>query len=191
MGSFRFTDIQPRSTEVLDLTRLTVEEFQHLVLPFEAAFQAHMARWRLDGQPRTARGYTTYQNCPLPTPEDRLLCILVYLKTYPLQVVQGRLFGMGQSKAQQWMHVLLVVLRATRRTLGDAPTRSVTGLAKRLGVAEAEATALVIPTNEPSTPGEPPASPLWATMAPNGASRVPRIRLSRRAVIAARRNATQ
>ena len=191
MGSFRFTDIQPRSTEVLDLTRLTVEEFQHLVLPFEAAFQAHMARWRLDGQPRTARGYTTYQNCPLPTPEDRLLCILVYLKTYPLQVVQGRLFGMGQSKAHQWIHVLLVVLRATRRTLGDAPTRSVTGLAKRLGVAEAEATAWVIPTNEPSTPGEPPASPLWATMAPNGASRVPRIRLSRRAVIAARRNATQ
>src|SRR5918998_1385037 len=168
MGSLRFTDIQPRSTEVLDLTSLTVEEFQHLVLPFEAAFQAHMARWRLDGQPRTARCYTTYQNCPLPTPEDRLLCILVYLKTYPLQVVQGRLFGMGQSKAHQWMHALFVVLRATLRTLGDAPTRSVTELAKRLGVAEAEATALVIPTNEPSTPGERPASPLLATMAPNG-----------------------
>jgi hypothetical protein len=48
-----------------------------------------MAAWWLDGQPRTARRYTTYQNCPLPTPEDRLLFILVYLKTYPLQVVQG------------------------------------------------------------------------------------------------------
>ena len=34
--------------------------------------------------------------------------ILVYLKTYPLQVVQGRLFGMGQSKAHQWIHVLLL-----------------------------------------------------------------------------------
>jgi DDE superfamily endonuclease len=191
MGSLRFTDIQPRSTEVLDLTSLTVEEFQHLVLPFEAAFQAHMAQWRLDGQPRPARRYTTYQNCPLPTPEDRLLFILVYLKTYPLQVVQGRLFGMGQSKAHQWIHVLLVVLRATLRTLGDAPTRSVIELAKRLGVAEAEATALVVPTNEPSTPVEPLASPLLAMMAPNGASSVPRIRLSRRAVIAARRNAIQ
>jgi hypothetical protein len=191
MGSLRFTDIQPRSTEVLDLTSLTVEEFQHLVLPFEAAFQAHMAQWRLDGQPRTARRYTTYQNCPLPTPEDRLLFILTYLKTYPLQVVQGRLFGMGQSKAHQWIHVLLVVLRATLRTQGDAPTRSVTELAKRLGVAEAEATALVVPTNEASTSDEPPASPLLATMAPNGASSVPRIRLSRRAVIVARRNATQ
>jgi hypothetical protein len=176
---------------VLDLTSVTLEEFRPLVPSFEAAFQAHMADWRLDGKPRTARRYTTYQNCPLPTPEDRLLFILVYLKTYPLQVVQGRLFGMGQSKAHQWIHVLLVVLRATLRTLGDAPTRSVTELAKRLGVAEAEATALVVPTNEPSTPDEPPASPLLATMAPNGASRVPRIRLSRRAVLAARRNATQ
>jgi Helix-turn-helix of DDE superfamily endonuclease len=189
MGSLRFTDIQPRPTEVLDLTSLTIEEFQRLVPPFEAAFQAHMARWRLDGQPRTARRYTTYQNGPVPTPEDRLLFILVYLKTYPLPVVQGRLFGMGQSKAHQWIHLLLTVLQATLRALGDAPTRSVTALAKRLGVAEAEATAMVVSTNEPSTPVAPPAAPLVATMAPNGASSVPRIRLSRRAVIAARGDA--
>ena len=45
----------------------------------------------------------TYQNCLLPTPEDRLLFILTYLKTYSLQVVQGRLFGMDQSKANQWL----------------------------------------------------------------------------------------
>ena len=155
MGSLRFTDIQTRPTEVLDLTSLTLDEFQRLVPPFEAAFEAHMAEWRLDGRPRTARRYTTYTNCPLPTPEDRLLFILVYLKTYPLQVVQGRLFGMGQSKAHQWIHVLLVVLRATLRTLGDAPTRSVQALAKRLGVAEADAAAMVVPTEAPTTPLHP------------------------------------
>jgi Helix-turn-helix of DDE superfamily endonuclease len=105
MGSLRFADLQTRPTEVLDLTSLTVAEFQPRVPPFETAFQAHMAAWRLDGRPRTARRYTTYQNCPLPTPEDRRLFLLVYLKTYPLQVVQGRLFGMGQSKAHQWSHV--------------------------------------------------------------------------------------
>jgi Helix-turn-helix of DDE superfamily endonuclease len=189
MGTLRFADLQTRPTEVLDLTSLTVAEFRQLVPPFEAAFQSHMAHWRLDGKPRTARRYATYQNCPLPTPEDRLLFLLVYLKTYPLQVLQGRLFGMGQSKAHQWIHVLLVVLRSTLRTLRDAPTRSVTELAKRLGVAEEEATGVVAPPHEPSPPGEPSASPLLVTMAPNGASSVPRIRLSRRAVIAARRNA--
>ena len=197
MGSLRFAEIQTRPTEVLDLTSLTVDEFQRLVPPFEAAFQAHMADWRLDGQPRTARRYTTYQNCPLPTPEDRLLFILVYLKTYPLQVVQGRLFGMGQSKAHQWIHVLLGVLQGTLRGLGDAPTRSLTELATRLGATEAAASALVVSGPAPVNLSEPPAatpapvSPLSGMMAPSGASGAPRIRLSRRAVIAARKSATR
>ena len=193
MGTLRFADIQTRPSEVLDFTSLTVEEFRALVPPFEAVFQAHMAEWRLDGRPRTARRYTTYRNCPLPTPEERLLFILVYLKTYPLQVVQGRLFGMGQSKAHQWIHVLLVVLRATRRTLGDAPTRSVQALAQCLGVAEADVQTMVAPMSASPTPADPPApapaSPLLDTMAPNGASSAPRIRLSRRAVIVARKRA--
>lgn len=101
--------------------RLTLDEFQQLVSPFEAVFQAHMAAWRLDGKPRTARRFSVYENCPLPTPEDRLFFLLTYLKTYSLQVVQGRLFGMGQSKANQWIHVLLPALLAALRTLGDAP----------------------------------------------------------------------
>jgi hypothetical protein len=194
MGTLRFADIQTRPTEVLDLTSLTVEELQALVVPFDAAFQAHMAAWRLDGRPRTARRYTTSTNCPLRTPEDRLLFILIYLKTYPLQVVQGRLFGMGQSKAHQWIHVLLVVLRAALRALGDAPTRSVQALAQRLGVAEADAAAVVVPPQVPpsdpptAAPGLAPTSPLLATMGPNGASSAPRIRLSKRAVIAARKS---
>jgi hypothetical protein len=158
MGTLRFADLQTRPTEVLDVTSLTLDEFQPFVPPFEAAFQAPMADWRLDGRPRTARRYTTYQHCPLPTPADRLLFILVYLKTYPVPVVQGRLFGMSQSKAHQWMHVLLVVLRTTLRTLGEAPTRSVQDLAKRLGVAEADAAALVVPPEGSPIPAEPRAS---------------------------------
>jgi hypothetical protein len=55
MGSLRFLDIQTRPTEVLDLTRVRVDEFRQLVPPFETAFQAYMAQWRLDGRPRTAR----------------------------------------------------------------------------------------------------------------------------------------
>ena len=199
MAGVRFTELQSRPLEFLDFTSLTLDEFQQLVSPFEAAFQARMATWRMDGKPRTARRFTVYQNCPLPTPEDRLLFILVYLKTYALQVVQGRLFGMGQSKAHQWIHVLLVVLQATLRELGDAPTRSVIELAKRLGVTEAEASALVVSGQEPpsasdvpaAAPAQSPASPLLHMMGPNDASGVPRIRLSRRAVIAARKSATR
>src|SRR6266702_2062006 len=123
MASLRFADVQARPAEFLDLTSLTLDEFQQLVPPFEVAFQAHMASWRLDGKPRTARQFSVYKNCPLPTPEDRLFFLLTYLKTYSLQVVQGHLFGMVQGKANQWIHVLLPTLLAALRALGDAPAR--------------------------------------------------------------------
>src|SRR3982750_924552 len=142
MVHVQFADQQSRPTEFLDFTSLTLDEFQQLVPPFEAAFQARMTAWRLDGKPRTARRFTVYKNCPLPTPEDRLLFILVYLKTYALQVVQGRLFGMVQSKANRWIHILLPALLAALRALGDAPARSLTVLAQRLGVAEVAAATL-------------------------------------------------
>src|SRR5215475_3552096 len=152
MAGLRFTELQSRPMEFLDLTSLTLDEFQHLVPPFEAAFQAHMAAWRLDGKPRTARQFSVYKNCPLPTPAERLFFILVYLKTYALQVVHGRLFGMGQSKANQWIHVLLPALLAALRTLGDAPARSLTALAQRLGISEADAATVVAPVEEGPVP---------------------------------------
>src|SRR4029434_4274529 len=139
MAGLRFIALQSRPMEFLDFTSVTLDEFQQLVPPFEGAFQARMAAWRLDGKPRITRRFTVYQTCPLPTPEDRLLFILTYLKTYALQVVHGRLFGMGQSKANQWITVLLPALLAARRALGDAPARSLTALALRLGVSEADA----------------------------------------------------
>jgi Helix-turn-helix of DDE superfamily endonuclease len=196
MASVRFIDVQARPTEFLDLTSLTLNEFQHLVPPFEAAFQARMAAWRLDGKPRTARRFTVYQNCPLPTPEDRLFFILTYLKTYALQVVQGRLFDMRQSKANQWIHVLLPALLEALRTLGDAPARSLTALAQRLGVAEADAATIVTPLAEASAPvGTGPAaasvSPLLPMTAPNGGSSAPRTLLNRKRVIAARKKTTR
>src|SRR5438132_12121955 len=145
MAGVRYIDLQSRPTELLDFTSLTLEEFQLLVPSFEAAFQARMAAWRMDGTPRTARRFTVYKNCPLPTPEDRLFFLLTYLKTYTLQVVQGRLFGMVQGKANQWIHVLLPVILAALRTLGDAPTRSLAALTQRLAVSDDDLATVVAP----------------------------------------------
>src|SRR5215470_17163310 len=142
----RYCDIPTHTTEVLDLTSLTVDEFAALVPPFETAFLAYMAEWTLHGRRRQLRRYTTYTNCPLPTPEDRLLFILVYLKQHTIHLLHGRLFGMRQSKATQWIHVLLPVLRNTLRSLGDAPSRSVEAL--RQGLEDAlppQALAAAIP----------------------------------------------
>ena len=187
MAGIRFAALQARPMEFLDFTSVTLDEFQHLVPPFEAAFHARMAAWRMDGKPRTARRFTVYKNCPLPTPEDRLLFILTYLKAYALQVVQGRLFGMVQGKANQWIHVLLPALLAALRTLGDAPARSLTALAQRLGVAEADAATVVAPLEEKPVPlATTPASPLLPRTGPSGGSSAPKTLLHRRTVIAGR-----
>src|SRR5262245_41154655 len=191
MAHVQFTDVQERPTEFLDLTSLTRDEFQQLVPPFEAAFQTHMAAWRLDGKPRTARRFSVYQTCPLPTPEDRLLFILAYVKTYSLQVSQGRLFGMGQSKANQWIHVLLPVLLAALRTLGDAPARSLTALAQRLGVSEADAATVVEAREAEPMPVATLAAPLLPMTGPNGASSAPKTLLNRKRVIAVRKETIQ
>src|SRR6266478_3604105 len=178
MAGLRFTDLQSRPMEFLDFTSLTLDEFQQLIPPFETALHARMTAWRMDGKPRTARRFTVYKNCPLPTPEDRLLFILVYLKTYALQVVQGRLFGMVQGKANQWIHVLLPVLLAA--------------LAQRLGVSEADAATVVTPLAEElapvfAVPAAASASPLLPMTGPNDVSSAPRTLLNRRSVIAARK----
>ena len=135
------------------------------------------------------------KNCPLPTPEDRLLFILTYLKTYALQVVHGRLFGMVQGKANQWIHVLLPALLGALRALGDAPARSLSALAQRLGVSEADAAIVVVLLEEVPAPVAPipaaaPTSPLVPMTGPNGASSAPRTLLSRPRVRAARKRTT-
>jgi hypothetical protein len=93
----------------------------------------------------------------------------------------------------------LVVLRAALRAWKDAPARPLAALAQRLGVAEVEAAAMVVPPAEPVSPASAPAaapppvapSPLLGMTGPNGASSVPRIRWNRRAVIAVRKHATR
>jgi len=138
----------------------------------------------MDGAGRRAR-YTTDKNCPIPTPEDRLLCILVYLKQRPTQLLHRRLFGMRQSKTTPWLHRLLPVLRHALRALGDAPCRRVQAVRERLGVEGASRPREAQPAGE--APAAPPAAPpLFIMMAPSDPSHAPRTRRHRKNVIAAR-----
>ena len=194
MDGLRFTVLQSRPMEFLDFTSVTLDEFQQLVPPFEAAFHAHMAAWRLDGRPRTARRFSVYQHCPLPIPEDRLFFLFTSLKTYALQVVQGRLFGMRQSKANPWIHVLFPALLAALRTLGDAPARSLTVLAQRLDVSEADASTVVTAlAKEPAPVASVPttaSAPLLPITGRHDGSSAPKTLRNRPRVRAARKRTT-
>src|SRR5215216_4552198 len=134
----RYASERDKANQILNLTSLTVEQFEQLVEPFEQAFVRHMNEWTMEGKPRTARAYTPYANSPLPTAEDRLLFVLSYLKVASLQVAHGAAFGMTQPNANKWLHILLVVLHITLRDLGDAPARHLVTLRERLGSLQAD-----------------------------------------------------
>ena len=132
MAGTRFQDIAHNSNQILDLTTLTKEEFYILLPFFEEEFQNYVSQWRLDGKPRTKRGYATYKNCPLLSAEDRLFFILAYLKSNALQVFHGQLFGMPQCKANVWIHLLLPILQKALKNRGDIPSRNLEELEQLL-----------------------------------------------------------
>ena len=191
----RYAELSRKELKFLDVTSLTVEEFKQVVPAFEEAFQERMKDWGLVGKKRSGRCFITYAICPLPTPEGRLLFILVFLKNNSLQVLHGELFGMPQNKANQWIHTLLPALQTALRTLGDAPARSMEQLAQRLGPTTLPDPAPILP--DPSAVAlepekqDPAGPPLFAMMGPNDASSAPTIRMNRKAMIAARKNVTR
>jgi hypothetical protein len=124
-----YEDVTTRAGSVRALTGLTDQEFQALLPPFEQAFVAYMQDHTIDGQPRTVRRYRTYDTCPLPTIADKLLFILTYLKQNPIQEIQGQLFGMSQSNANKWIHLLHTVLNHALAHQELLPARTAKGLA--------------------------------------------------------------
>ena len=54
----RYTTEKDKAYRILDLTSLSIDEFEQLVEPFEQAFVRHMQQWTMEGKPRTARAYT-------------------------------------------------------------------------------------------------------------------------------------
>jgi hypothetical protein len=120
----KYQDYADKPKEFLALTGYTHAEFDALLPYFAEQFYEYMKQHCLDGKPRGKRKYSDYQNSPLPTPADKLFFILNYLKTNNLQEVQGAMFGISQPKANQWIHILRVVLQQTLTGLNETPARS-------------------------------------------------------------------
>ena len=118
-----YTKLKRNRRTLLALTGLTLKEFKALLPPFVEAY-----RRRYEGE-QTMAGHKRRRiagggrRSTLNTSEQKLLFILVYLKTYPLQVVMGELFGLSQSSANHWIHRLLPVLRDALMQLEVMPER--------------------------------------------------------------------
>lgn len=172
----RYDEVTQRAGSLRAMTGLTEQEFTALLPHFERALAAYLQDRTIDGQPRTSRRYSAYDNCPLPTMADTLLFILTYLKQNPIQEVQGQLFGMSQSNANKWIHVLHPVLNQALADQELLPART----------AEEFAAMCKMPaTDGRSTP------PLCGMMAPNVRSIARQILKSNKNIIVARRSVTR
>jgi Helix-turn-helix of DDE superfamily endonuclease len=115
--------LQADRRQFLALTGLTLSEFQLLLTAFPQAYQQlYPANQTAEGQPRQRSVGGGYKG-RWEQPEDKLLFLLVYLKTYPLQAVMGELFGLSQPQVNYWIHRLLPALRSALDDLGALPER--------------------------------------------------------------------
>ena len=97
-------------------TGMTIAAFEELLLAFQRAYEEDLKeRDQKREQPRQRRRGGGRKGA-LRSIEEKLVFILFYFKFYPVQVVQGYFFGMGQPQANEWVHRLTPILNGA---LGD------------------------------------------------------------------------
>src|SRR5438477_7347033 len=118
-----YENLSLKSEPFLAMTGLTLAEFGDLLPAFERAYdRLYPPNRTAAGKPRR-RWPGAGRHSILSQSQDKLLFVLVYLKTYPLQVVLGQLFGLSTSQANYWLHHLLPILRSALDDLGVLPER--------------------------------------------------------------------
>src|SRR6516165_6904878 len=124
-----YTTLQARPRAFLAATGLMHAEFAHLLPAFATAYALlYPPEQTLEGKPRQRRAGGGATGT-LPQMEDKLLCILVFQKTNPLQTMHGLQFQLSQPQTNYWIHHLLPVLQRAFAALGMAPERDASRVA--------------------------------------------------------------
>ena len=118
-----YNTLKDRPRDFLSATGLTLAEFAQLLRTFQAAYEKEYPSDRTcEGKARQRRigGGTKGK---LQSWTDKLLFILVYQKTNPLQTMHALHFDLSQSQTNYWIHHLLPVLQHALADLGMKPER--------------------------------------------------------------------
>ena len=118
-----YETLKTKPKRILTLTGYALEEFKALVPYFSKRFLASVETKTLAGKYRKKRRYTHYKNSCLPSLEDKLLFILIYLRNAMTQNILAELFGTSQPVANKWIHRLLPVVNRALADLGELPSR--------------------------------------------------------------------
>jgi hypothetical protein len=135
----KFDSILQNERRLRAFTGLDSATFTTFLQQFALSMEHYLGHTTLDGYMREGDRAITYANSPLPTPADRLLFILTYLKQNAIQEVHGQLFNMSQPNVSKWVRLLLDILNAALASQSLLPARSAAQLAAQL---QAETTHL-------------------------------------------------
>jgi hypothetical protein len=119
----KYDKTRKNATQFLSLTGFSPAEFDELVIEFRVEWEQFSSHFTLEGKSRQRIALPRKTNV-LPGVQDKLLFILVYLKTFPLQELQAATFSMTQPQANFWIHLLSPILRKTLKRLGELPGRN-------------------------------------------------------------------
>ena len=128
----KFDAILQNERRLRAFTGLSMSMFTSFLPHFANAMQHYLNHSTLDGYIREGDRAITYTNSPLPTPADRLLFILSYLKQNAIQEVHGQLFGMSQPNVSKWVRLLLDILDHALAAQRLLPARTAAELAEQL-----------------------------------------------------------
>lgn len=128
----KFDSILQNERRLRAFTGLDSATFTDFLSQFTLAMERYLDHTTLDGYVREGERAITYANSPLPTPADRLLFILTYLKQNAIQEVHGQLFGMSQPNVSKWVRLLLDILTAALASQSLLPSRTAAELAAHL-----------------------------------------------------------
>ncbi len=118
-----YEELKAKPRKFLSLTSLTPEEFADLLPAFEQAYQKRYPASQTVAGKRRKRKAGAGRKGSLENIEQKLLFILVYQKSYPLQSILAELFGLSQGRANEWIHRLLPILKQALDNLGVLPER--------------------------------------------------------------------
>lgn len=128
----RYESLKQKPAVFQSFTGLTLTAFGRLLLAFAEVYEADLDRRdQQRGQVRQ-RQRGGGRLGALPTPADKLVFILFYFKFYPVQVVQGYFFGLGQPQANDWIHRLTPLLRQALGEERQLPARQTKDIAQVL-----------------------------------------------------------
>lgn len=115
--------IKKRPVQFLSITSLSVNDFDYLLPYFNDHWVEYNRVYTLKGKLRQRFSYTR-ANSIIPQIADKLMFLLVYLKTNPLQEHHAASFGITQPQANDLIHLLSGLLRKTLKLLGELPERN-------------------------------------------------------------------